>query len=100
MWENKIDNGCDNMRSRTVRPINRREQNRKSSKKSKKRSLGDTMPMHPIRGDVSGRSASFSDTAPMPSARIRKGYEGYQRTIDRRREVIGDFVSCIREKKI
>jgi cell division protein FtsW len=88
MWENKIDNGCDNMRSRTVRPINRREQNRKSSKKSKKRSLGDTMPMHPIRGDVSGRSASFSDTAPMPSARIRKGYEGYQRTIDRRQEVI------------
>ncbi|MFR5905865.1 MAG: hypothetical protein ACLUFY_05540 [[Ruminococcus] torques] len=40
------------MRSRTVRPIKRREQGRKNVKKQKKRNLGDTMPMRPVREDV------------------------------------------------
>ena len=69
------------MRSRTVRPIKRREQGRKNVKKQKKRNLGDTMPMRPVREDV-------YDTAPMRPMNIRSGYEGYRRTIDRRREVI------------
>ena len=51
-----------------MRPIKRREQGRKNVKKQKKRNLGDTMPMRPMN--------------------IRSGYEGYRRTIDRRREVI------------
>ena len=39
------------------------------------------MPMRPVREDV-------YDTAPMRPMNIRSGYEGYRRTIDRRREVI------------
>lgn len=64
-----------------MRPIKRREQGRKNVKKQKKRNLGDTMPMRPVREDV-------YDTAPMRPMNIRSGYEGYRRTIDRRREVI------------
>lgn len=41
-----------------MRPIKRREQGRKNVKKQKKRNLGDTMPMRPVREDV-------YDTAPM-----------------------------------
>ena len=64
-----------------MRPIKRREQGRKNVKKQKKRNLGDTMPMRPVREDV-------YDTAPMRPMNIRSGYEGYRRTIDSRREVI------------
>ena len=39
------------------------------------------MPMRPVREDV-------YDTAPMRPMNIRSRYEGYRRTIDRRREVI------------
>ena len=51
-----------------MRPIKRREQGRKNVKKQKKRNLGDTMPMRPVREDV-------YDTAPMRPMNIRSGYE-------------------------
>lgn len=39
-------------------------------------------------GEIRRRSDSFSDTRPMRPVSIRSGYEGYQRVIDRRREVL------------
>lgn len=44
-----------------MRPIKRREQGRKNVKKQKKRNLGDTMPMRPVREDVIRYGADASD---------------------------------------
>ena len=73
------------MRSRTVRPIKNRGQDKKSRKKSSAR-LGDTQPMRTVGQRES--SFSLSDTKPMKPVSIRSGYENYQRVIDRRRQVI------------
>ena len=73
------------MRSRTVRPIKNRGQDKKSRKKSSPR-LGDTQPMRAVGQRES--SSSLSDTKPMRPVNIRSGYESYQRAIDRRRQVI------------
>ena len=73
------------MRSRTVRPIKNRGQDKKSRKKSSAR-LGDTQPMRAVGQRDS--SSSLSDTKPMRPVNIRSGYESYQRAIDRRRQVI------------
>ena len=73
------------MRSRTVRPIKNRGQDKKSRKKSSPR-LGDTQPMRAVGQRES--SSSLSDTKPMRPVNIRSGYESYQRVIDRRRQVI------------
>ena len=73
------------MRSRTVRPIKNRGQDKKSRKKSSAR-LGDTQPMRTVGQRES--SSSLSDTKPMKPVSIRSGYENYQRVIDRRRQVI------------
>lgn len=73
------------MRSRTVRPIRQRGQKKQSGKKSRS-SLGDTQPMR--TEEIRRRSDPFSDTRPMRPVSIRSGYEGYQRVIDRRREVL------------
>ena len=73
------------MRSRTVRPIKNRGQDKKSRKKNSTR-LGDTQPMRVVGQRES--SSSLSDTKPMRPVSIRSGYESYQRAIDRRRQVI------------
>ncbi len=73
------------MRSRTVRPIRERGQNKKSRKK-KRADLGDTQPMGVI--DYREETSSLSDTRPMRPVSIRSGYESYQRAIDRRRQVL------------
>ena len=75
----------DDMRSRTVRPIRQRGQKKQNGKKGRS-SLGDTQPMR--TEEIRRRSDSFSDTRPMRPVSIRSGYEGYQRVIDRRREVL------------
>lgn len=73
------------MRSRTVRPIRQRGQDKKSRKK-KSAGLGDTQPMRTV--GYRDNSTSLSDTRPMRTAGIRSGYESYQRAIDRRRQVL------------
>lgn len=73
------------MRSRTVRPIKNRGQDKKSRKKNSAR-IGDTQPMRVVGQRES--SSSLSDTKPMRPVSIRSGYESYQRAIDRRRKVI------------
>ena len=73
------------MRSRTVRPIKNRGQDKKSRKKNSAR-IGDTQPMRVVGQRES--SSSRSDTKPMRPVSIRSGYESYQRAIDRRRKVI------------
>ena len=73
------------MRSRTVRPVRRREQEKQNRKKSRNR-LGDTQPLR-----ISGyqeRGRSLSDTRPMRPVSIRSGYAGYQKVIDKRRQVV------------
>ena len=60
------------MRSRTVRPIQRRNQKKKIRKSG---NLGDTQPMRPV-GNSGG------------SDYVRAGYEGYQRSVERRRKVV------------
>ena len=60
------------MRSRTVRPIQRRNQKKKIRKSG---NLGDTQPMRPV-GNSGG------------SGYVRAGYEGYQRSVERRRKVV------------
>ena len=78
------------MRSRTVRPLKRRDQKSVSRKKSGRR-LGDTQPMPPLERQVQrnrGTGRSLADTQPMRPVSLRTGYESYQRVIDRRREVL------------
>lgn len=73
------------MRSRTVRPVRRREQEKQNRKKSRNR-LGDTQPLR-----ISGyqeRGRALSDTRPMRPVSIRSGYAGYQKVIDKRRQVV------------
>ena len=73
------------MRSRTVRPVRRQEQENQNRKKSRNRP-GDTQP---LRGaGYQGRNSSLSDTRPMRPVSIRSGYAGYQKVIDQRRQVI------------
>lgn len=74
------------MRSRTVRPIKRREQKKQKGNENRSR-LGDTQPLR-TEGYQSGQRHSLSDTQPMRPVSIRSGYEGYQRVIDRRRQAI------------
>lgn len=73
------------MKSRTVRPIRQRGQDKKNRKKNSTR-LGDTQPMRVV--EHRGASSSLSDTRPMRPVSIRSGYESYQRAIDRRRQVV------------
>lgn len=73
------------MRSRTVRPIKRREE-KKTGTKKRKTNFGDTQPLR--TAGYRGRGDSFSDTRPMRPVSIRSGYEGYQRTLDRRKQVL------------
>ena len=104
------------MRSRTVRPIKRRNQ---KSKGRSSGSLGDTQPMYPVSDR--GAGSSMSDTRPMRPVNgasgyrnagygrsdsphpgygeygasgsrgtgyARAGYEGYQRSVERRRKTV------------
>lgn len=73
------------MRSRTVRPIKRREQKKTGTKKSRI-NLGDTQPLR--TAGYGRRRDSLSDTRPMRPMSIRSGYEEYQRALDRRRQVL------------
>lgn len=73
------------MRSRTVRPIKRREQKKTGTKKSRN-NLGDTQPLR--TAGYGRRRDSLSDTRPMRPMSIRSGYEEYQRALDRRRQVL------------
>ena len=73
------------MRSRTVRPVRQREQE-KQNRKKKRNILGDTQPLK--TSGYQGRSRSLSDTRPMRPVSIRSGYAGYQRALDKRRQVI------------
>lgn len=87
------------MRSRTVRPVKRREQS--TGKRRKSGRIGDTQPMPVVRQQQ--YRASLSDTRPMRTAEaryrtgtgnnrrssgIRSGYEEYQRTIRDRQRVL------------
>lgn len=78
------------MKSRIVRPVNRREQSSRNNRKS--RVSGDTQPMRPV--GQSTRQDRFSDTRPMRpvNTRTRSGYgkyrDSYRQTIDRRRQVL------------
>lgn len=65
------------MRSRTVRPVKRRGQNQNTGR----RNLGETQPMRP----VSYYQGAAENRRP---GRVRSGYESYQRSIDRRREIL------------
>ena len=71
------------MKSRIVRPVNRRGQ---TNRKKRSTVSGDTQPMRPV-GQSYGRNR-LSDTQPMPAAEIRAKYNAYRQTIDRRREVL------------
>ncbi len=71
------------MKSRTVQPIKRREQ--KSGKNGRRQDLGDTQPM------PAANTGSYGYGRPgqaQRQGRLRSGYEGYQRMVDRRRQVI------------
>ena len=74
------------MRSRTVQPI--RRQGKKTGRGKNRKSphnFGDTQPMKPIREED---RPDLSDTQPIYPAGIMAGYREYQRTVDRRRQVI------------
>lgn len=76
------------MKSRIVRPVNRRGQNYK--KKKKNSVSGDTQPMRPVGQNY--RRSRISDTQPMPPVDPRGGYDtyrsAYRDAIDRRRQVV------------
>ncbi|WP_083588923.1 FtsW/RodA/SpoVE family cell cycle protein [Clostridium sp. Marseille-P3244] len=73
------------MRSRTVRPIRRRESEERQSRKKSIHSMDDTQPLRPAGQRRSGVS---TDTVPMRPVRVRPAYAGYQKVIDRRRQVL------------
>lgn len=76
------------MKSRIVRPVNRRGQNYK--KKKKNSVSGDTQPMRPVGQNY--RQSRISDTQPMEPVNPRGGYNtyrsAYREAIDRRRQVV------------
>lgn len=76
------------MKSRIVRPVNRRGQNYK--KKKKNSVSGDTQPMRPVGQNY--RQSRISDTQPMEPVNPGGGYNTYRSTyrdaIDRRRQVV------------
>ena len=74
------------MRSRTVRPIRQRGQDKKNRKKKSSARIGDTQPMGTV--EHRGSASSLSDTRPMRPVSIRSGYESYQKAIDRRRQML------------
>lgn len=73
------------MRSRTVRPVKRREQ----GKKNQNRQRSGNIAVRPVNfSGASQRSRSLSDTTPMRPVSVRsRGYAGYRRTLDERRKV-------------
>lgn len=76
------------MKSRIVRPVNRRGQNYK--KKKKNSVSGDTQPMRPVGQNY--RQSRISDTQPMEPVNPGGGYNTYRSSyrdaIDRRRQVV------------
>ena len=76
------------MKSRIVRPVNRRGQNYK--KKKKNSVSGDTQPMRPVGQNY--RQSRISDTQPMEPVNPGGGYNtyrsAYREAIDRRRQVV------------
>ena len=77
------------MKSRIVRPVNRRGQN--SGNRRKKGSVsGDTQPMRPVGQNV--RQSRYGDTQPVRPVSSRSGYStytnAYRQSIDRRREML------------
>ena len=76
------------MKSRIVRPVNRRGQNYK--KKKKNSVSGDTQPMRPVGQNY--RQSRISDTQPMEPVNPGGGYDtyrsAYRDAIDRRRQVV------------
>ena len=76
------------MKSRIVRPVNRRGQNYK--KKKKNSVSGDTQPMRPVGQNY--RQSRISDTQPMEPVNPGGGYNtyrsAYRDAIDRRRQVV------------
>ncbi len=89
------------MRSRTVRPVRRRDQ-KKDSRKRRETRFGDTQPMptaeelargyqtynRQSRAGYQRSTGSLSDTQPLSQTGWRSGYQSYQRVIDRRRQVV------------
>lgn len=75
------------MKSRIVRPVQRRGQTGKKNRKTRAR-LGETQPLRPV-GTAYGQGIRPSgDTQPMRTADVRAGYAGYRRSLDRRREIV------------
>ena len=81
------------MKSRIVRPVNRRGQTNRKKKKS--RVSGETQPMRPVGQNI--RENRLSETQPMRPVSIRTadsrpGYStyrnAYRQTIERRRQVL------------
>ena len=88
----------DSMKSRIVRPVNRRGQANRKKKKS--RVSGETQPMRPVGQNI--RRNSLSDTQPISPVNVRAsgayttggrpGYgtyrNAYRQTIERRRQIL------------
>lgn len=72
------------MKSRTVSPIRRREQNKK--RKKKRNSLGDTQPMTPVNSRSTREN--LSDTRPMRPISVRTGYQQYRKSVEQRRQMV------------
>lgn len=68
------------MRSRTVRPVKRQQTQNRTKSRAR---LGDTQPLR-----IPPDQRRLGDTKPMRPVSVRSGYAGYQRVIDRRREVL------------
>lgn len=74
------------MRSRTVRPIRRRETGERQNERKSRRDIDDTQPLRPA--GQRGRAGIPTDTVPMRPVRVRPSYAGYQKVIDQRRQVL------------
>lgn len=73
------------MRSRTVRPVRRRDQKKESKKKINSR-FGDTQPLPRISDQT--RRAAATNVGRRRGGSVRTGYEQYRQVINRRRQVI------------
>lgn len=73
------------MKSRIVRPVRQKEQNKKKSGKNRAY-LGDTRPIRPAGTRLGGPASG--DTQPMRTVGWRSGYAGYKRNVEQRRRTI------------
>ncbi len=73
------------MKSRTVQPLKKRGQKKETNRKKRNRTLDDTMPMRPVSSVTPFEQRQ--QTAGRRTGRMI-GYEGYQRSIERRRKAV------------